>query len=465
MLSGRQSCVQREPVRCSLEGKEPIVTADRTETLQPLGRRPFPAAGCFARLRSAAALAGLGALAATPAMALPDEPHSSSGREPSYVAACPGQSAGYVMLPGTSTCLQINGLVYYEFWLYGSNAASGQPGWYNADQNGTSSYVRGDVQFHTVTPTEYGPLTSFIEMRMSLQSQHVPAVITDTWQLYHAVMNWNGITAGRTQSMFDYFTGSTYASLYEPAWSDTKTNILAYSYNFDGSKLSLTGSVEDSSFRDVGVINGPGFAAGTANGYAGQQFPDFIGAATYTDSWGSAQVSAATHLVNTFLGASGNSDYATAMGWATAGGFTINLPKLGTGDSMTLQGAIGDGALNYIATNPIDNNTLPGGADAVIATTAGGGQKLQLARAWSVSGGLTHNWSPQWQTNVNLSYLDVGQLGPAYNFSNVDVQASHIYFPTQNLQFGIELEYKRIQPEMGAIGNALVGLLHIERDF
>lgn len=419
-------------------------------------RRPLPAAAVAATLSLAGAPAAAGSL--------PDEPAGAAGRAAS-VAACPGQPPGYMALPGTQTCLKIDGLVYYEFWLYGSNAASGQPGWYSADQNGISSYVRGDVRLHSVSDTEYGPLTSFIELRMSLQSQLVPSVMTDTWQLYHGLLNWNGITAGRTQSMFDYFTGSTYASLYEPAWSDTKTNLLAYTYTFGASGFSLTGSMEDSSYRDLGIINAPGFAAGTATGYAGQQLPDFVGALAYTAGWGSAQVSAASHLVNTFLGTGGTGDYAAKTGWATAGGVTLNLPHLGTGDSLTLQGAYGVGALNYIATNPIDNSTLPGGADAVIATGAAGGRQLQLSRAWSVSGGLTHNWSPQWQSNINVSYLDVGQLGPADNFSNVDIQASHIFFPVNNLQFGVEVEYKRIQPQTGALGNALVGLLHIERDF
>lgn len=420
----------------------------------------------IARGRHAGAILLAGAALCSPAGAalaagLPDEPPAA---EPiSYVRACDAQGKGYFLVPGTDTCMRIDGLVYYEFWVYGSNRASGQPGWYSPNRDGVASYTRGDIKFHTATPTEEGMITTFTELRMSLQSNG-PKPEPTYYTLYHAVMTWNGITAGRTQSMFDYFTGSTYASLYEPAWSDTKTNMLAYTYSFGNSGLSVIGSIEDNASRQVGIIDGPGFNLGTANGYAGMRTPDLVGQVNLSQSWGGFQWSIASHQVNTYQNAGIGYDK-SALGWATAGGVTVNLPFLGDGDSLVVQAAYGYGALNYVATDPIGGLLLRSGADAAIVVNPNGTKRLDLSRAWSVSGGITHNWSPQWQTNINASYLDVNQLGRFYDFSNIDVQVEHVFMPLANLQIGVEVEYKNIQPTIGSTGNALVGLLHIERDF
>ena len=374
---------------------------------------------------------------------------------------------GYIAIPGSSTCLKISGYVYYEFWLLGSDAASLQPGWYSASRNGISTSVNADLAFSTKTATELGAISTTLEMRVNKQGLgggeivKVPSGVGNSWQLYTGMVEWGGLTAGYTQSMFDFYTGSTYASLYEPAWSDTRTNIVAYTYSPGDGNLSFTGSLEDSAARNVAIAGTPV----TGSGYAGQQVPDVVGQLAYSDDWGSAQAAAASHLVNTFLYPDETLGYAAKVGWAAAGGLTLNLPELGDGDSVTLQGAYGDGALSYVAVNPRDDHIRIAGADARIVTAADGTRSLDLGRAWSVSGGITHNWSPLWQTNINLSYLDVGNLGPENDFRNIDVQANQVFFPVENLQFGVEVEYKRIEPAEGSLGNALVALLHIERDF
>src|SRR6478752_2324706 len=97
-------------------------------------------------LGSAAALAVVsGAQAADAVVAAEPEPVE-------YVRVCDAYGTGYFYIPGTETCLQIEGYIRTE-------ARFGR------DKSGTSDWdfcTRGNVLFTAKSDTEYGPLTGVI---------------------------------------------------------------------------------------------------------------------------------------------------------------------------------------------------------------------------------------------------------------------------------------------------------------
>lgn len=422
-------------------------------------------------------LASLGTVIALWAQgaAAADAPSATTPAAPEpidYVRVCDAQGTGYFYIPGTQTCMRISGLVYYEYWVNGSDGYN-QPGWYNRDLAGSLSYVRSELFVDARTATEFGDLRSHIDLRFNNYDANgsvdrtYPGNQTNL-NLYQGYISWNGFTAGRIQSFYDFFTGSTYEENYEPAWSDNKLNVFAYTYKVNDG-LNATVSIEDTAERRYGIINAPGYFTGTQSlGYAGARYPDIVGQLNWTQSWGAVQLAAASHDVMATEDAGYGVD-SSKMGWAVGLGAQFNLPFLGSGDSITFQGNITQGALSYAAVNAIGPTALvsantPAGADAIVVDQ-NGTNALQLANAWSFGGGLTHNFSPQWQLNLGASYLDVSNLTNAYDFTNTDFQANVVFTPINNFSIGAEVEYKYITPSTGPTGNALTTLVHFERDF
>ncbi|NEI42593.1 porin, partial [Rhizobium leguminosarum] len=94
-------------------------------------------------LGSAAALAVVsGAQAADAIVAAEPEPVE-------YVRVCDAYGTGYFYIPGTETCLKING--YIRFQVNVGEDVGGDSDW--------DAVTRGQVQFTAKSDTEYGPLT------------------------------------------------------------------------------------------------------------------------------------------------------------------------------------------------------------------------------------------------------------------------------------------------------------------
>jgi hypothetical protein len=143
------------------------------------------------------------------------------------------------------------------------------------------------------------------------------------------------------------------------------------------------------------------------------------------------------------------------MGWALAAGTTLNVPFTGKGDQFTVQASIGQGALSYNATNPIGPGGGYAGADARVV-----GRRLVLADIWAVGAEFDHNWTDQWVTELNGSWLEVDQAGRRYDFRNIDAQLNLSFAPVDDLKFTAEGEYKYIDRTKGRDGKRLRDDVH-----
>jgi hypothetical protein len=361
-----------------------------------------------------------------------------------YARACNGFGEGFLVVPGTDTCFELNGYLVAEWHIFGSDKASRQPGWYG-DEDANVGYARYDLFSNSATNTEFGLLRTYTKLELV---DTPPAGLVGT--LKWAYIAFGGFTFGRKQSMFDFFTGNTYEDFFEPAWSDTQNTVAAYTASL-GDGFAATLSLEDNLGRRDGIIGG-----GPNGGYGGARFPDLVGVLSAEGDWGAAQVMAALHEVRARRAAAGSQ-----TGWALAAGTTLNVPFTGKGDQFTLQASIGQGALNYNATNPVGPGRGFAGADARVL----GRKRLVLADIWAVGAEFDHNWTDKWVTELNGSFLNVDQAGRRFDFRNIDAQLNLSFAPTDDIKFTAEGEYKYIDRTKGRDGNAFVMMFVAERDF
>lgn len=423
-----------------------------------------------------------GAFAVTGAQAA-DLPAAAAPEPVDYVRVCDAFGAGFFYVPGTETCLKISGYVRAEYdaaITQTQNSNYGPVNYGTKDSNGYRFRARGDARFDVRTNTEFGLLRSYIEIYLQNDTGN-PTGETTGAALDKGYIQFGGLTAGQAQSFFDFFTGYGYNSIYEPAHSDTSTNLLAYTYTF-GNGFSLTGSVEDGAKRSTSIVY-PTPSASTAgwspydwdnNQYGGNRYPDVVAAFRVDQGWGSAQFSAAGHAVS--VNSAFQSTTGDLYGYAVQAGTTINLPFLGQGDQFALQAAFAQGASLYTSPqayvsygdgNSVNVVALP---DAYINPVS---NSLQLVTSWSVATGLQHYFSPQIWTALEGSYLGAnvdlpGASGTVVNNFNGTLTVN--YSPVENMNIGAALEYVNVSPSnTGTSGlkssNSLIGLVRLQRNF
>ena len=449
--------------------------------------------------------AGVLAVAGASAADLP----SKKGPAVEYVRICDTYGAGFFYIPGTETCLRISGYVRAEAaWLNTQNAyainGAANPGNLQSPLTGgvpngtvgsgisqkaldqTGFRARARANFDARTQTAYGTLRSFARFDWTTDTGVYVGgngVIAggnraNYFSVRYVFIQWAGFTAGSAQSFFDFYADALNWEMLRG--SDARTNLFAYTATFGGG-FSATLSVEDRNFR---ISNGSGAIptfTGAGNvpvAYAGYRSPDFVGNLRVDQPWGSAQISAAAHQVNTI-----NTGLGTALagsplagtgsntwGYAVQGGVKINLPFLAAGDELWLQGSYAKGALDYIGVGTVNQGNLNNGylgrlfggvqrtdADAIAFTPVGavpGSYRVEKESGYSLTAGIKHFWLPNFNQTVYGSYTAVrpgsqtklvnwnqGGLGNARTWM---VGTTLTYTPVAGLDFGVDLVYARL---------------------
>ncbi|MGR9136279.1 porin [Rhizobium leguminosarum] len=133
-------------------------------------------------LASAAAFA-----ASTPVLAA-DAIVAAEPEPVEYVRVCDAYGTGYFYIPGTETCLKIEG--YIRFQVNVGDDVGGDSDW--------DAVTRGQVQFTAKSDTEYGPLTGVIVMQFNADNATDQEAILDS-----AYLDVAGFRAGLFYSWWD----------------------------------------------------------------------------------------------------------------------------------------------------------------------------------------------------------------------------------------------------------------------
>jgi Porin subfamily len=410
-----------------------------------------------------------------------------------YVKICNvGGMAGF-LIPGSGACLKISG--YMSGQIEGGSLQkqyglvfTGIPGESPVTLAQTAGVTtrdafgfttRAQINFDVRELTSYGVLRGYAEIQMDnsggFEGVGAPAFVNLGY------VQWGGFIAGRAASFFSYLGGG-------PAWYDfyspdrvgsNQPDLLAYTATF-GAGFSATISLEDPIGANVnGGING-----GFNNTYFGERFPDVIAALRVDQTWGSAQLSGVAHNTHV-IGVSG--DTADIWGYAVLAGVTVNLPALGPGDRIAVQGVYSHAALGY---SGIPNAAFSFGDQGLNLNANGTIYQLTDAlnydvglwstpTAWTAAAFLDHHFSPQFSLTPELSVASVRYSGSPVMIST---SASSVlgglvahWDPTPNLDFQFGVLYQDTRqatpaayvgpPDFHANSNGVASNLSITRNF
>jgi len=365
-----------------------------------------------------------------------------------YVKVCSAHGAGFFYIPGSDVCMQISGRVRAEY-LYASP--------YTRADDASSFRGHGRINVDVRQTTQYGLLRAFVRMEQYANNGRyagtagLPGFAREGDILNKAFIQFytgtaGFFTAGRSVSFFDFYANNdNYTRL--PGSDRDNVNLFAYTATFGGG-FSATLAVEDTYSRRITAVGGVT--------YAGQRMPDVVGNLRVDQAWGSAQLSGAVHQM--FLAdrvpAAVNAARPfvdTSYGWAIQGGVKINLPMIAAGDTLWLQAAYGQGAVDYAGATRYAADAAAFGSMRGIVANADGyvnalGQ-VKKANSWSVVGSFVHNFTPSIQAAIYGGYGSVEYPGAsAANYKTYAVGGRINWIPVRNFTIGTEVMYNVIDP-------------------
>ncbi|UVF17827.1 porin [Microvirga terrae] len=406
-----------------------------------------------------------------------------------YVRVCSTHGNGFFYIPGTETCLRVGGRVRAEY-------AYIEPADREDDSIGFRG--RGRINLDARTATEYGMLRTYIRFELT----HNTGVYgSDSALVKQAFVQFGGLTAGRAVSFFTSpdLPAPNFGDLRFDDPANAEVNLLAYTFSF-GNGLSATLSLEDGIGRRINnELDFPLFGVGStsvfapiASTYAGEIVPDVVANIRYKGTWGEVQLSGALHqirdvaaglttvdgvttpVINPITGLPNPTHADTDYGFALAALGYVNVPALGVGDTVWMMATYTDGAIGYLntgQTSAISNGFVSAGSlampftDAFVDIFTG---EYKTNKAYAIAGGLNHNWSPTWQTNVFGSWMRFDAPGVAQyvvpttvatlangsagtttglvDFDEIRVGANVIWTPVKDFLIGVEALYIRVDP-------------------
>ncbi|MDR1827670.1 MAG: porin [Methylobacteriaceae bacterium] len=379
-----------------------------------------------------------------------------------YVKVCSAHGEGFYYIPGSDTCLKIGGEVRAEYAFVDGNALDDyQIGFHSR------AYVEADAR----NATEYGTLRAFARLQITVQSgAYVDAYSEETEiELDRAFIQYLGLTAGRTQSFWDFTENTNWGTL---RFSDGHVvNLLAYTHTF-GDGFSATLSLEDPTSRHsfdtwIGLDHDDRL-----------DVPDVVAVLDLEREWGTLHLAAVAHENQQFVlewDRTGNMIYHSEWGWAIGFGARVNVDAVAEGDYLWLNAGYSRGALPYLLD---DNGIRP---NLFVHTDTNRLTSIELMKGWQVSGGIVHNWTPTLKTSLFGSYAEVDPFMfhptiPAfYKYREYRVGLQNVWAPADGFEMGFEVLYVDIdnrliagmnpRPENDADGNLWEVRLRMVRQY
>lgn len=351
-----------------------------------------------------------------------------------YVRVCDAYGAGFFYIPGTETCLQISGYVWYQVGATSDDGLTDTPNYNGFDPDGWNKGVRARVNFDARSETEWGTLRSYIRFQA----------------------DWNGVGDGEVTAHQAWLSlGGFRAGYSESAWSDTvvgevgtfgshSDNAMSFGdqrraimqYNFERNGFFGVLSLEDDALAGEGYVPDVVAVLGYAAGWGG-----VWGRVGYTDSFdGSA------YVLPVPIGAGVNSG-----GFAGSLGLQLNVPNM-EGSSLRLIGYYADGDHTY--------GTLHGPAAAAFATVNGGNGNSE----WSILASYGHQFTDTISASIGYQYFSdfyFGGTDVKTGLNGHAAELSLVWVPVTDFEVRSELQYDKIETLDGTVS----GYLRFTRSF
>ncbi len=326
-----------------------------------------------------------------------------------YVKVCSLYGAGFYYMPGTDICLKIGGYVRAETTYDSNGNFAAGPTSGEVNNRTTNNWVmraRAYITADAREQTAWGTARAYVAVGVAT-SDTGAAVTPSILGFNRAFIQWAGITAGITQSFYDFYSAAAVGyRAYNPSSDTGDAGWWLWAYTAQlGNGLSASISAEQrratqilgftgasttavinggTNIAFVSSVSGTTAAVATTNtaGYGGIQSPDIVGNIRIDQTWGSAQIMAAAHevnanyygctnvvssnsgalvscnfndgiAVNTLPGGNGNGLSTTGhpddeWGWVVGAGLRWNFPYFAQGDYFQAQANYTEGALRYM---------------------------------------------------------------------------------------------------------------------
>jgi Porin subfamily len=361
-----------------------------------------------------------------------------------YVKVCSLYGAGFYYMPGTDICLKIGGYARAEITYNSNGNFAGGPIAGDVNNRTTSEFVmraRAYITADSREQTAFGTARTYFAVGIA-STDTGPAIAFSPLFVNRAFIQWAGMTAGITQSFFDFYNGAAVGyRAYKPSSDTGDTGWWLWAYTAQlGNGLSASISAEQRRMSQI-----LGFTGGVATlapagsgsvvvgalpangaGYGGLQAPDIVGNLRIDQTWGSAQVMAAAHEVNApYYGDVSNGLSETGhpgdqWGWVVGAGLRWNFPFIAQGDYFQSQVNYTHGGLRYLnmANNSpnygweqsgnfgfgLTSDCVYGSTAAPVAGTVVNGTGCNLTTAWEVNAAYDHYWTPQFHESFVFGY-------------------------------------------------------------
>ena len=332
--------------------------------------------------------------------------------------------AGFYYMPGTDICLKIGGYVRAETTYDSNGNFAAGPTSGEVNNRTTNNWVmraRAYITADAREQTAWGTARAYVAVGVA--TSDTGATVTPSILGFNrAFVQWAGITAGITQSFYDFYSAAAVGyRAYNPSSDTGDAGWWLWAYTAQlGNGLSASISAEQRRATQIlgfttafitgdenqivapGAVQFPVSLGGTTAavattntaGYGGIQSPDIVGNIRIDQTWGSAQIMAALHEVNpNYYGCSN-----------VVSSNSSNLVNC----NFNLSGA------------PGTVNTLPGGNGNGLSSTGHPGDEW----GWVVGAGLRWNFpyfaqGDYFQAQANytegaLRYMMQGNNGPNY---------------------------------------------------
>jgi len=401
---------------------------------------------------SAAALVAVtGARAADAVMAPEPEPVE-------YVRVCDAYGNGFFYIPGTETCLQISGYVWYQVGAgsFDTTSAFGRGGdttsyHYGATaQDGWRKSVRARLNIDARSETEWGTLRSYIRLQADWNGTGSYAGLGTNdgpVGIDQAYIQLGGLMMGYSESFYADSKNGGPSNYGSHSWSGMYYNyheVALIGYRFESNGFFGAISLEDD------ALDGEGYV------------PDIVAKIGYGGGWGAIWAKVAYD--ESFDGTTGAGSFAALGtndgGFAATIGAQFNIPNM-PGSNLRLIGYYADGAHRFNV----------GGPSAIYGPT---GESYYGGSEWSILASYNHQFSETLGASVAFQYFnDLYYAGTDYS-SGVDAWAAElsvVWFPVSQFEVRGELGYTDVgafNAPATATGNpdgAFSGFLRFTRYF
>jgi len=372
-----------------------------------------------------------------------------------YVKVCSLYGAGFYYMPGTDICLKIGGYVRAETTWGGNGNFTQGPIQGDTNNRITSNLVmraRAYITADAREQTAFGTARAYVAVGVAttdIGNQILPSILG----FNRAFIQWAGITAGITQSFYDFYSSAAVNyRAYIPSSDTGDSGWWVWGYTAQlGNGLSATLAAEQRrttqicNFVDLTVpsglggsgacftggdvlpAQGSGGVAGNSApiGYGGLNAPDIVGNIRIDQTWGSAQIMGAAHEVNAlyYTNNPGLGGPSNQWGFAVGAGLRLNFPMIAQGDYFQTQVNYTQGALRYLAfasaaptltyfnggatSYGLTSDCIFGSAPGSNGVVEHDGTGCNLTTGWGVNAAYEHYWTPQFHESFTGAYMQV----------------------------------------------------------